>query len=118
MPEGRARADSMDEDEYNEAMKERLNQVDFLLSILRYAVADCASEYWQRRALYVAIEGIRSGLASKLNSEEPATTQYDFNEAWDILSAWDDESDEDQCAERKDQIKKRFAKRRTPNDTR
>jgi len=117
MTDRKKRINSMTEDEYTEAMKDRLNQADFLLSILRYAVADCASEYWQRRALYVSIESIRSGLASKLNSEEPATNQYDFNEAWRILSAWDDESDEDQCAERIEGIKKRFTQRRTPDDT-
>lgn len=101
-----------------EALAARLKQVEFQLSVLRYAVADVAPEYWQRRALYEAIDGIRNGLMAELKPihEEHPTNQYDLNKSWGILSAWDDQSSERQCAERKEDLKKRFKPRRTPND--
>lgn len=108
----------MDRHEKNKAMTERLKQVDELLSTLRHAVADVAPQYWQRRALWEAIEDIRAGLKAELKPvwEEHPTNEYHLSEAWGILSAWDDESDEQQQTERKEALKKRYKQRRTPND--
>jgi len=108
----------MDKHEKSKAMTERLKQVDRLLYTLRFAVADIAPEYWQRRALYEAIDGIRNGLTADLKPiwEEHPTNEYNLSQAWGVLSAWDDESDEKQQAERKAALKKRFKERRTPND--
>lgn len=100
------------------AMDARLKQIQFQLRILKLAVADVSPESWQAKALWTVIQNISDALTDTVKPlwEEHPTNQYNLSEAWGILSAWDDESDEEQCAERIAALKKRFKDRVNPND--